>query len=305
MAWTFSFGLSDFCAKRISVMQYIKKSLSAKFFVWVFVFLPFLGHAQDSLSTDLPNFFNSQERLNHPDLSTLTRLRFLTTVDFPPFNFIDKTGRLSGYNIDLLRAICSELKLEQICQVEAVPWDELLTHINNNDGEAIIAGMNETPETAKDLLFTQSYLRFPARFVGSQNVNVEEPIVRSLSNYKIGILHNSAHEALFSTYFPDIKWRAFDNEDSLHLALKTKKIDLAFGDGMGFSLWLNNPKSQNCCRFVGGAYIAPYFLQSGLRIAVLKTNPELVDAFNYALKSLERKGKLTELYLRYFPIGFY
>lgn len=286
-------------------MPHFKISHSIISVVLSFVFSVCPGQAADTSQSGLPHFFDSQERLNHPNLGTLTRLRFLTTVDFPPFNFIDRTGRLSGYNIDLLRAICSELKLESICQVEAVPWDELIARIDNHDGEAIIAGMNETAETAKDLLFTQSYLRFPARFVSAGNANLEKPMVKNLANYKIGIVRDSAHEALFAAYFPNVKWQAFNNDDSLRHALKTKNIDLAFGDGMAFSQWLNDAGSENCCQFVGGAYIAPQFLQSGLRIAVAKDNPQLGEALNYALKSLERKGKLTELYLRYFPVGFY
>lgn len=286
-------------------MQHYKTSLSAIIALMVVVLCHGFSLAEEAPKHGLPRFFDAQERLNHPNLGTVTRLRFLTTVDFPPFNFIDKTGRLSGYNIDLLRAICTELKLEQVCEVEALPWDELIPHMNDHGGEAIIAGMNETPETAKSLSFTQSYLRFPARFVASGNISLAEPIVKSLKKYKIGIVRASAHEALFAAYFPDVKWQAFDNDDSLRQALKAKNIDLAFGDGMGFSQWLNDPASENCCYFIDDAYIAPQFLQSGLRIAVSKDNPQLADALNYALKSLERKGKLTELYLRYFPIGFY
>lgn len=286
-------------------MQHPKTLLSAIIALTIVVLCHGFSLAEEASKQGLPRFFDTEERLSHLNLGTVTRLRFLTTVDFPPFNFIDKTGRLSGYNIDLLRAICTELKLEQVCEVEALPWEELIPHMNNHDGEAIIAGMKETPETAKSLIFTQSYLRFPARFVASGNISLTEPIVKSLKKYRIGIVRVSAHEALFAAYFPDVKWQAFNDEDSLKQALKAKTIDLAFGDGMGFSQWLNDPASENCCHFINDAYIAPQFLQSGLRIAVSKDNPQLVDALNYALKSLERKGKLTELYLRYFPIGFY
>ena len=40
----------------------------------------------------IPYFWDAKERLTRPDLSAVTRLRFLTTIDFPPFNFIDSTG---------------------------------------------------------------------------------------------------------------------------------------------------------------------------------------------------------------------
>src|SRR5690606_27852155 len=36
-------------------------------------------------------------------------VRFLTESDFPPFNFYDEDGVLTGFNVDLARAICLEL----------------------------------------------------------------------------------------------------------------------------------------------------------------------------------------------------
>ena len=35
-----------------------------------------------------------------------TQLRFLTSNDFPPFNYYDEEGNLSGFHIDLAKAIC-------------------------------------------------------------------------------------------------------------------------------------------------------------------------------------------------------
>ncbi|RUW60499.1 amino acid ABC transporter, partial [Mesorhizobium sp. M4B.F.Ca.ET.049.02.1.2] len=37
----------------------------------------------------VPVLWDAKERLPKPDLSALPRLRFLTTTDFPPFNFLD------------------------------------------------------------------------------------------------------------------------------------------------------------------------------------------------------------------------
>ena len=44
-----------------------------------------------------------------PDWSWLVVLRFVTETDYPPFNYYDEDGTLTGFNIDLARAICAEL----------------------------------------------------------------------------------------------------------------------------------------------------------------------------------------------------
>ena len=77
--------------------------------------LMFFGLAAPSAwsqQTELPVLFDARERLVRPDVSGALRLRFLTTTDFPPFNFTDQSGRLSGFHIDLARALCEELGLQ-------------------------------------------------------------------------------------------------------------------------------------------------------------------------------------------------
>ncbi|MCZ2203480.1 transporter substrate-binding domain-containing protein [Bartonella sp. A05] len=253
----------------------------------------------------LPSFLNSHERLVRPDTTDITRLRFVTTFDFPPFNFLDKTGRIAGYNIDLLRAICEKLKLETVCEVEVLPWEDLVDYVKNGGAEAVISGLKETDATYQDLVFTQTYLRFPARFVSSLSLSLAEPISNKLVYLKSGFIFKSAHEKLFHSYFPKAKWQGFRSRTELYKALQNHEIDLVFDDGFALSVWLNDPQLARCCSFVGGAYMAPQLLGEGMRIAVAKNNTKLVDVFNYALKALERDGKLTELYLRYFPINFY
>ncbi|MBB5073779.1 polar amino acid transport system substrate-binding protein [Bartonella callosciuri] len=277
------------------------------FVVWRLLFSSF---SEAETVRKLPSFFGSHEYLVQPDTADVIRLRFVTTFDFPPFNFLDQTGRLAGYNIELLRAICSKLDLEKVCEVEVVPWEELVDHVKDGNAEVIIAGLKETVKTQQNLVFTRSYLRFPARFVtsrfmASQLINFDEQVSDKLTYLSSGLLFNSVHEKLFHSYFPEAKWQGFKSRAELYKALNEHKIDLIFDDGFALSLWLNDPKSVDCCCFVGGAYMAPQLLGQGMRLAVAKKNEKLIDILNYALKSLEDDGKLAELYLRYFPISFY
>lgn len=199
----------------------------------------------------LPSF-DSHEHLVQPDTTDILRLRFVTTFDFPPFNFLDQTGHLAGYNIDLLRAICSKLKLDKLCEVEVIPWKELVEHVKNGGAEVIIAGLKETSKTQQDLVFTKSYLRFPARFVSSRLLNLDEPISDQLAHLTSGVLSKSVHEKLFRHYFPKAKWQGFKKREELYKALQERKIDLIFDDGFALSSWFKKQKSVDCCHFVGG-----------------------------------------------------
>ena len=271
-------------------------------FILFFSFLLMASVTSVVEASHLPSYMVLQAPLVKPDLTGVKRLLFLTTTNFPPFNYMDKEKHLLGYNIDLVRAICNKLNLQNICQVSAVPWSELETDLMNGKVEAIIAGLAPSPDNIKNFAFSEIYFRFPARFVGLKSC--KESFSQDLSKEKVGVIAHSAHEKLLFAYFPKAQIKTYLNMKSLLLGLQKKDIKLAFGDGYQFSMLLLKT-DKNLFTFVGKPYFAPQILWGGMQIATLRRQKLLVNAFNYALQSLEKEGKLQELYLRYFPIDFF
>lgn len=253
----------------------------------------------------IPGFWDVKERLARPDISALERVRFLTTVDFPPFNFLDSSGRLTGFHVDLARAICIELEILEKCQIQALPWGELDAALQAGDGEAIIAGLAVTAETRETHAFTRSYLKFPARFVTLKANALSEPLYARLAGKRVGVVAGSAHEAILRAYFEEATPVPLPSQEALLADLKARKIDAAFGDGMKLGFWLAGSDSAGCCRFSGGPYLAPEHLGAGLAIATTPANATLAAAFDYALHQIAAKGTFAELYLRYFPVSFF
>lgn len=253
----------------------------------------------------IPVLFDASERLPKPDVSQIERLRFLTATDFPPFNFLDAEGRLSGFHIDLARAICAELALTERCQIQALPWDRLEGALKDKAGEAIIAGISVTPQARENLAFSRPYLIFPARFVMLKRGAATEPVIDQLRDKQVGVMADTAHERMLRAYFTGLKVVTYNQQNEMFADLKANKIAAVFGDGMRLSFWLGGSDSAGCCRFAGGPYLAPEFLGQGLALAVRLEDGELTAAFDYAVHELSVKGTLAELYLRYFPISFF
>lgn len=253
----------------------------------------------------VPVLWDAKERLPKPDLSALPRLRFLTTTDFPPFNFLDGSGKLSGFHIDLARAICAELGIVDKCQIQALPWAELEGALQKGEGEAIIAGIAATAESRSTYAFSRSYLQFPARFVTQKSKDLTEPVFDKLRGKRVGVLAGSAHERMLRDYFNTVQIVPFDRPEELYADLKAGKLDAAFGDGMRLAFWLGGSDAAGCCRFVGGPYLAPEYLGSGMAIATRADDPALAAAFDYALQEISMKSTFAEFYLRYFPVSFF
>ena len=253
----------------------------------------------------IPSFWDSRERLPKPDLTNVRHIRFLTTVDFPPFNFLDKSGRLAGFNVDLARAICSELNILDKCQIQALPWNELSDALAKRQGDAIIAGIAVTPQSRQTYAFSRSYLRFPARLAVARNSAIGEPIYKEIQGKHIGVIAGSAHQRMFDAYFPDAVAVPYGDENAMHADLKSARLDGIFDDGMRLAFWLSGKDSAGCCRFAGGPYLSSRYLGEGMSIAVRPDDQALLAALDYALHQIGVKGVFSDLYLRYFPVSFF
>ena len=253
----------------------------------------------------VPNYTDPRERIPAPDLTAYGRIRFVTTVDFPPFSFLDQTGHLAGFHVDLARAICDELDVLPRCQIQALPWAELETVLTNGQAEALISGLAITAESRGKFRFTRPYLALPARFTMKKEQAIQAEGAGALAGKRVGVLDGTAHEAMVRDWFSDIKPVTFSRPEWMFKALKSGNVDAVFGDGLQLSFWLSSQSAEDCCRFLDGPYFSQAHLGEGLAIAVRPRNAPLSQAFDHALSALNRNGRFTELYLRWFPNGLY
>lgn len=261
--------------------------------------------AQQAPSTNFPVLFDARERLPKPDLSTLVRLRFLTSVDFPPFNFADQNGKLSGFHVDLAREICDELGISDKCQIQALPFEELQGALSASQGDAVIAGVAVTPELRKSFAFSRPFLMLPARFVRNLKAPIDGPTAAALAGHSVGVVKGTTHEAMLSAFFPAIKPMLFDDKDALLAAIKDGKVEAGFADGLQLSFWISSPSAEKCCALFDGPYLSQQFLGEGMTVMLREQDADLTAAINHALATLSRNGRLQEIYLRYFPYGLY
>lgn len=256
-------------------------------------------------ATDLPILFDARERLVRPDVSSVLRLRFLTTTDFPPFNFTDQSGRLSGFHIDLARALCEELGLQARCQIQALPYGQLVSALEAGQGEAVMAGVAVTPELRQRFNFTRPYLLLPARFLMQGDTVLPRQDAEGLFGRKVGVVKDTAHAAMLNSFFPDIEAVAFDTQDALMKGLKEKQVPAVFADALQLSFWMMSPAAAGCCRFLDGPFLSERHLGEGMTIMVGGQDAALMAALESALAALSKDGRLEEIYLRYFPAGLF
>src|ERR1700752_5347097 len=115
----------------------------------------------------VPGFWDPRRRPDRPDLSRISVIRFLTETDYPPFNFTGADGNPAGFNVDLARALCDEIKVT--CTIQMRRFETLLDALSSNRGDAIIASMAVTAQMRERVDFTDPYYRAPARFASRKD----------------------------------------------------------------------------------------------------------------------------------------
>jgi polar amino acid transport system substrate-binding protein len=251
----------------------------------------------------VPGFWDPNRRFRKPVSERTKAIRFLTELDSPPLSFTGPDGGTAGFNVELARAIC--LKLEAQCTIQELKWDLLMKGISENRGDAIIAPVPINPETRKQFAFTQPFLGRPARFASTttgRHQSLEAMLTEKLT---VSVLKDSRHADYIADFFPNLEVKPFDTPLEARNALKTGATDVHFGDALTLSLWMASTAADGCCRFVGRSFTESAYFGEGIAIAVDADDPDLRDALNYAMAEIYREGRYFEIFLRYFPRGYY
>jgi polar amino acid transport system substrate-binding protein len=238
-----------------------------------------------------------------PDMTGIERLRFITDSDFPPFNYFDEDGSLTGFNVDLARGVCEVLQVE--CDIRAVEWGQIFETLAKNDADAAVASIRITEDHLKQADFTQRYYETPARFAARRDSPLRDVDPEALKGRKIGVVKGTGHEAYARAFFAGSGVVAFDDAVAARTALKDRQIDLVFGDGISLMFWLNGTDAENCCEFRGGAFLESRYFGEGVGLAVRRGDLRMQAILNYALEQMHLTGRNDELFLRYFPMSFF
>jgi polar amino acid transport system substrate-binding protein len=262
---------------------------------------PNTAPAAGTAPVTMPGFWDPRRRPERPDVSRITLIRFLTEIDYPPFNYAGPDGNPAGFNVDLARMICEELKIA--CTVQMRRFDTLIAALGENRGDAVMASIAVTPEARRNVDFSDPYYRTPGRFVARRESLLEDMRPEQLEGREVAVVGGTAHEAYLRALFTEADLRVYPTAESAREALKRGDVDLMFGDGISLAFWLNGTDSAGCCVFRGGPFVEGRYFGEGIGIAVRRGNDTLRLAFNWALFRLWEKGRFSDLWLRYFPIS--
>jgi ABC-type amino acid transport substrate-binding protein len=217
-------------------------------------------------------------------------------TDFPPFGYLDPSGKPAGFDVDVARYLAKAL-FEDEGRLETVPvtTGSRIPFLYSDWIDMIVATMTVTEERRQVLEFSDPY------FVSASLLLVPagSPVrgIDDLAGKTVAVIEGSVQEKDLAMVAPAAKRVVFKNMREAVRALKAKKADALCQDDM---LVLALAKENRDLSAAGKAILPrPY------AIAVRKGDLTTLRWVNEKLSAMKKDGTYHRLKEKYFgvPVG--
>lgn len=220
-------------------------------------------------------------------------LKVGTEPTFPPFEMTDDKNQITGFDIDLIKAIAADQKLE--VEINNLSFDGLIMALGSGSIDIIASGMTITTERAIQVDFTDPYINAGlALAVANSNNTIKS--IDDLKGKKVAVQigttgANKADELLKAGEIGAVK--TFKTCDLLMQELINGGVDAVINDLPVTEAYM--AKQSGKIKMVGEPLTSEDY-----GFAVKKGNTELLNKLNQGLKNVKANGTYDQLKTKYF-----
>ncbi len=219
---------------------------------------------------------------------------------YKPFNYIDASGKVQGFDIEIGNALCAKMNAK--CEWVTQDWDGIIPALLVKKFDAIIASMSITEERKKSVDFTERYYFTPAQFIAKKGVTFTAT-PEGLKGKTVGVQRATIHENYLEQKLKGVVTvKHYDTQENANLDLAAGRLDAVLADSTVLLDFLNSPEGKDFAN-LGAPIVDPSIFGVGAGIAVRKGDNDLREAFNRALKEITDDGTYKKINDKYFPFS--
>jgi arginine/ornithine transport system substrate-binding protein len=232
--------------------------------------------------TRTPNFDPSQ-------FGTLT---FGVDAPYPPYEYFDDAGQLTGFEIDLGNQLCANLKLDCVWQV--TPWDSIIADLNGGKFDVIMSSMSIEEERKKEVSFGEPYYSTPSVFFARLSDNIAGLSNRNLAGKAVAVQSGTLQEIyLQENYDSTLQILSLPGWDEVNKAFRSGEADLVFTD---YPQWEGEFMLERVYEIIGETIR----LGDGVALAFRKDDVQLRKGMNEGLAFMKENGQYEKIRREYF-----
>ncbi|MGF1687192.1 transporter substrate-binding domain-containing protein [Photobacterium japonica] len=230
---------------------------------------------------------------------------FAVEGSYPPFSWTEPNGRIMGFDVDIARALCREMKVR--CRIVAREWPALIPDLLAHRYDAVIAAMSMTDVRRKQVTFTDKYAQIPSRYVAHRDT-VLTFTSAGLTGVKLGVIRDTSQDHYLTAQFGDVaRIVRSDTIEGLHADLFTGRVAAVLADAAVLDSAVLNTPGGGAYAFVGPVLRDPAWIGDGFGIALRPQDGPLQQRLNAAITAIRAKGiyqMLAEPYFSYDVYGY-
>ncbi|SDT25100.1 ABC transporter substrate-binding protein [Pseudomonas oryzae] len=226
------------------------------------------------------------------------KLKIGTEGAYPPFNQIDASGNVVGFDVEIAKALCVKMQAE--CEFVTSDWDGIIPALNAKKFDMIVASMSITDERKQAVDFTEPYYINKLQFIAPKAAEFKTD-EKSLDGKVIG----AQRATIAGTWLEDnlgdvVEVKLYDTQENAYLDLAAGRVDGVLADKFVNWEWLKSDAGKDF-EFKG----EPVFDNDKIGIAVRKGDDALRQKLNDAIQAIVADGTYKQINDKYFPFSIY
>lgn len=220
----------------------------------------------------------------------LPKLSVLTMPNFQPFEWKGDDGKMTGFDMDLIRDIGKIAGFEPV--IKTVEFSGIVPALQTGSADIGIASIFVTPARLKVVDFSTPYYKSGGSILVRAN-NDSIKSMKDLAGKKVGTLTGSGSYNYIAENAPQADNIAYPSAADLYMALMGNAVDAIFHDSPNVAYFVKT-KGQDKVKIVGPVY-------NGVDLAIaMPKGSKWVKPIDDAMAKLKADGTYKDLYVKYF-----
>jgi cystine transport system substrate-binding protein len=212
---------------------------------------------------------------------------------YPPFNFQDENGELTGFEVEFANALAARLGVK--AEFRPTKWDGMLAALETQRFDIVINQVTITEERKAQFDFSEPYTISGIQILVRKGEEDEYKTPEDLSGKAVGVVLGTNYEQWLREHVPDADIRTYDDDPTRNQDLLVGRIDAILND----RLIAGNLMERYEGRIVPAG---EPFARQEMGIATRKGDPEFLAALNKAIDELRQDGTLEAISRKWFQI---
>jgi polar amino acid transport system substrate-binding protein len=216
---------------------------------------------------------------------------------YPPFTSKDASGTWVGWEVDLMNAVCAQMK--EKCELVEVAWDGIIPALTAKQIDVIWSSMSITADRKKSIEFTRMYYNTPTVIIGAKNGDTDiSP--EHLKGKTIGVQVTTIHQKYVEKYFgAGSTIKTYQTQDEANNDLAAGRLDYVQADGSALETYLKTDQGAACCEMKGAVPEDVEILGEGVGGGIRKEDTELKAKLDAAIGELAKSGEINKITEKY------